>query len=79
MIRQIIFRPDAVEDILEAATWYDERSPGLAAELIDEILLAVDRAARNPDLFRIVRTKGEVRRVLTERFLDLLRRKRSSR
>lgn len=49
MTRQIIFRPNAVEDIVEAATWYEERSPGLAAELIDEILLAADRAARNPD------------------------------
>ena len=41
---------------------------GLAAELIDEIVLAADRAARSPDLFRIIRAKDEIRRVLTERF-----------
>ncbi len=68
MIRRVIFRPGAVEDIVEAATWYEERSPGLASELIDEILLAADRAAGNPDLFRIIRSKGEIRRVLAERF-----------
>lgn len=68
MIREVIFRPESVEDIAEAAAWYDERSPGLAEDLIDQILLATDRAARDPHLFRIVRAKGEVRRVLTERF-----------
>ncbi len=68
MIPQVIFQSGATEDVVKAAAWYDERSPGLAADLVDEILLAADRAARNPDLFRIVRAKGEIRRVLTERF-----------
>jgi len=68
MVYQVIFRPEAVEDITKAAAWYEERSPGLAADLIDEMLVATDRAARNPDLFRIIRAKGEVRRVLPERF-----------
>ena len=68
MIREVILRPDAVEDIVEAAAWYEERSPGLAAGLIDEIILAANRAKRNPDLFRIVRAKGEIRRILTECF-----------
>ncbi len=66
MIRQVIFRPEAVDNVAEAAAWYEERSPGLAEDLIDQILLATDRAARDPQLFRIVRAKGEVRRVLTE-------------
>ncbi|MGB8341429.1 MAG: type II toxin-antitoxin system RelE/ParE family toxin [Chthoniobacterales bacterium] len=68
MIRQVVFRPDAVEDIVEAAAWYEERSPGLATELIDEILLAADRAAANPELFRIIRAEGKIRHVLAERF-----------
>ncbi|MCA1658376.1 MAG: type II toxin-antitoxin system RelE/ParE family toxin, partial [Verrucomicrobiaceae bacterium] len=68
MIRQVIFRSEAVEDVLEAAVWYEERSLGLGEELINEILIATDRAAQNPDLFRVVRARGEVRRVLTERF-----------
>ena len=68
MIRQVIFRPDAVEDVVKAAVWYEERSPGLGEELIDEILIATNRAARNLDLFRVVRARGDIRRSLTERF-----------
>jgi hypothetical protein len=40
----VIFRPLAVEDTVEAAAWYEERAPGLGDELIDEILAAADRA-----------------------------------
>ena len=64
----VIFRPLAVEDIAEAATWYEARSPGLGDELIDEILAAMRRAQQNPELFRIVHRDGNVRRVLTKRF-----------
>jgi plasmid stabilization system protein ParE len=48
----VIFRPPAVEDTVEAAAWYEERAPGLGDELIDEILAAADRARQNPELFR---------------------------
>jgi toxin ParE1/3/4 len=64
----VIFRPLAVEDIAEAATWYEARSPGLGDELIDEVLAATRRAQQNPELFRIVHREGNVRRVLTNRF-----------
>ena len=63
MIQRVIFRPEAVGDVTEAAAWYDERSFGLGGELIDEILRASDRAARNPDSFRIVRPQGNIRRI----------------
>jgi plasmid stabilization system protein ParE len=68
MIEQVIFRSEAVEDVHKAASWYEERSPGLGEELIEEILVATRRAAQQPELFRVVRANGEVRRVLTERF-----------
>ena len=68
MIRQIIFRPAAVDDVVEAAAWYEAHTPGLGEELIGEILRATKRAQANPELFRILRTDGQVRRVLTERF-----------
>lgn len=63
-----IFRPQAVEDVIEAATWYEAHAPGLGEQLIDEILSATHRAQENPELFRIVRSEGNVRRVLTKRF-----------
>jgi plasmid stabilization system protein ParE len=64
----VIFRPPAVEDTVEAAAWYEERAPGLGDELIDEILAAADRARQNPELFRTVYRHGKIRRVLTNRF-----------
>jgi hypothetical protein len=38
MIRQIIVRSPAVEDVVGAAVWYEAHAPGLGAELLDEIL-----------------------------------------
>jgi toxin ParE1/3/4 len=68
MIEKAIFRPAAVEDVVEAAVWYEAHAPGLGERLIDEILRATQRAQDNPELFRIVHSKGNVRRVLTNRF-----------
>jgi plasmid stabilization system protein ParE len=65
---KVIFRPQAVEDIVEAAAWYEAHAPGLGEQLIDEILSATRRAVDDPELFRIVHRTGEVRRVLTNRF-----------
>jgi plasmid stabilization system protein ParE len=67
MIQRVIFRPAAVEDVVDAAKWYEERSVGLGEQLIDEIVSAAQRAAADPALFRIVRAEGEIRRVLTDR------------
>lgn len=64
MIRQIVVRPAAVDDVVEAAAWYEAHAPGLGEELVDEILRATNRAQANPELFRIVRSDGQVRRVL---------------
>jgi hypothetical protein len=40
----VIFRPQAVEDVVEAAAWYEAHAPGLGEDLIDEILTATKRA-----------------------------------
>jgi len=68
MIQKVIFRQPAVEDVVEAAPWYEAHGPGLGEQLIDEILKATQRAQDAPELFRIVHRDGEVRRVLTNRF-----------
>ena len=68
MIRRAIVRPPAVEDVANAATWYEDQRLGLGEELVDEVVSAIRRAESNPALFRIIRRQGEIRRVLTERF-----------
>jgi len=68
MIRRVVVRPLAVEDIASAVAWYDAQSPGLGAGLADEIIRAIRRAQEAPELFRIIRPRDGMRRVLTERF-----------
>jgi plasmid stabilization system protein ParE len=68
MIRRVIVRPLAVEDIASAATWYEAQHPGLGIDLTDEIIRALRRAQEAPELFRILRLRDGMRRVLTERF-----------
>jgi toxin ParE1/3/4 len=68
MIRRVIVRGAAVDDVIEAVAWYEVHATGLGEELVDEVLRAIHRAEANPELFRVVHRDGEVRRVLTERF-----------
>jgi plasmid stabilization system protein ParE len=68
MIRGVIVRQPALEDITDPAAWYETQRAGLGEELVDEIVRALERAKANPNLFRVVRHDGEIRRVLTERF-----------
>jgi hypothetical protein len=48
MIQKVIFRQPAVEDVVEAAAWYEAHAPGLGEQLIDEILSATRRAHDDP-------------------------------
>ena len=68
MIRRVIVRPPALEDIASAATWYDEQGAGLGEELIDELVAAMRRAQEAPALFPIIRLRDGLRRVLSKRF-----------
>jgi hypothetical protein len=53
MIHKVIFRLPAVEDVVEAAAWYEAHTPGLGEQLVDEILRATRRAQENPDYFAL--------------------------
>src|SRR5258708_3184802 len=68
MIRQVVVRPPAVEDVAAALTWYEDQRPGLGEELNEEIFKAIRRAQEAPGQFRILRSRDGMRRVLTERF-----------
>ena len=47
---QVFSRPEAENDIIEIATWYDNRSAGLGDRFVDEILTVLDQLAINPFL-----------------------------
>lgn len=68
MIQNVIFRLAAVEDLVAAAAWYETHASGLGEDLIEEILAAVRRAQRNPELFRVIHRDENIRRMLANRF-----------
>jgi len=63
---QIIIRPRAEIDLIEARAWYESKRPGLSDEFLEEIrrVLTVleEQPDRRPPYYR------ELRRVFTRRF-----------
>jgi plasmid stabilization system protein ParE len=45
---QVVVRPEAENDVLEAAHWYDAQQPGLGDEFIEETLAVFDALADDP-------------------------------
>ena len=60
------FRPELVEDLADAFHYYEERAEGLGHELLQRFHAAIAAVERNPEIH--LRTRGEFRRVLLERF-----------
>lgn len=44
----VVARPQAKNDVLEAADWYDRQQPGLGDEFIEEVVTVFDELAVNP-------------------------------
>ena len=63
---QLVFRPEAQAELLEAQVWYDARSPGLGFEFARAVDAAVAKALRMPLSFP--RVEGEFRHVITRKF-----------
>lgn len=66
MSLELILRPEAEADALEAYRWYSEQLPGLGEELLAEIDHALETIRANPEAFRKIHR--EFRRVLARRF-----------
>jgi hypothetical protein len=69
---QVRFDPEAVAELRAARDWYEEASVGLGDDLVDEVLRAIDRVIRWPDIAPRLTPRGvsvEVRRAPLTRFL----------
>lgn len=45
---RLVFRPEARIELLDAQSWYEERSPGLGFEFARAVDAAITRVLRNP-------------------------------
>ena len=63
---KLSLHPEAEADMAEAITFYDQRTPGLGSDSLDEVLGAFERIEHAPEAWP--RLEGPVRRCLVERF-----------
>ena len=47
---QVVSRPDAENDVVEIAAWYEERGQGLGDRFVEEFLAVLDELTINPFL-----------------------------
>ena len=62
----IRFKGAAGKDVENARNWYDEQSPGLGEEFLDEVDATVSRILDNPHSHQVIR--GRIRRAVLHRF-----------
>ena len=63
---QLVFRPEAQQELLEARAWYEARAVGLGFEFARAVDAAVAKALRMPLAFPRIET--ECRHVITRKF-----------
>jgi len=64
--RQVVFRPEAEDEVLEAREWYEARRPGLGKEFAQAVDEVLDRIVKNPRAYQ--RAHKETRRAVLSRF-----------
>jgi len=47
MKRRLVFRPEARVDLLKAALWHEEQTPGLGGRFIADLHVVLDRIVEN--------------------------------
>jgi hypothetical protein len=63
---QIVFRPEAAREVLQAQAWYEARVRGLGLTFAQAVDVAVERAQRSPFAFRVI--EPPYRHVILRRF-----------
>ena len=63
---RLVVRPAAEADIVEAALWYEQRSPGLGPEFLRAVDVSLAEIARMPERYPVIHR--ELRRALLPRF-----------
>ena len=66
MTTPVVLRPQALDEIAEAAEWYDERGSTLGAEFLRAVDALVASIQRNPSLYPVV--DRDMHRALLRRF-----------
>jgi plasmid stabilization system protein ParE len=63
---RLVFRPEAVAELLEARRWYDDRLAGLGVEFARAVDVTMEAIRQHPQAFRQVH--GEDRQCVMRRF-----------
>lgn len=66
MNRVASFHPDAEQELIDAAVWYDDRREGLGDEFIDAVSDKVIEICKMPERFPVVH--DDVRQAILRRF-----------
>ena len=61
-----VSHPEADQELQAAALWYEQRQPGLGFDFLDEFTATLNRIAREPERWPILR--GENRKLNFDRF-----------
>jgi plasmid stabilization system protein ParE len=64
---EVRLRPEAEQDVVEAALWYEEIESGLGAQFVDQVQATINTIAEQPSAFTDIH-KSPVRRALVRRF-----------
>lgn len=66
MTRRLVVRASGEADVLDAALWYEQRSPGLGSEFLRAVDVTLAEIERMPERYPLVHR--EARRALPRRF-----------
>lgn len=66
MTVEVRFRPEAEQDLADAAAWYEEQRPGLGRQFLEEAQATLSAIAERPMAYQLVYRAA--RRALLRRF-----------